>query len=400
MAFENILFTKAHLAVDDDSFYMMDDGLDILFKKSAGGNTIYSYPLDVPITSAVFSMEHDGINFWTSQDIAGGVSIKRWKIEDFVCKLKNTLNFTPGFVSDAFTVEHYHTNLSATVSGGGNVINTDLHYNSVIVSGTTLTLGPNSSDQYEDMNVISVSGINITLASGVSYTFEVGNYVRFYNNLWIFNSTGVGTLHKINARTGAAITTYSGTEYDNITACTFARVDHVTTSGVDALIYEKAQNLKYLNVNTLTFYGVMTIDNLTPPSTNIIVYDLAIVDDNIYRLQDRAYYFGSTYVWTTYNYVLSTVRRFIDTVSQSVYPVILPNNGVSVSKLTVLVGDQYGDGVVNKPVYFTDDDTIGFITINPAYTDAVFDTGLAASYYKAGLAVRTVTVVCTATQYD
>jgi hypothetical protein len=66
----------------------------------------------------------------------------------------------------------------------------------------------------------------------------------------------------------------------------------------------------------------------------------------------------------------------------------------------MLVDDQYGDGVYNKPVFFVDDDDVGFMTINPAYTDYFFGTGEAISYYKAGVEVRTVNIEGTATQYD
>jgi hypothetical protein len=150
----------------------------------------------------------------------------------------------------------------------------------------------------------------------------------------------------------------------------------------------------------MSLYGTMIIDNLIPPSTTIMVYDMAIDDVNIYRLQLQGRYYETTYTWSAYNYVLSTTRRFVDYINVSAYPIILPNNATNVAEITALVNDQYGDGVWEKPVYFTDDDTVGFMTINPAFTDYFFGTGKAISYYKAGVAVRTVTVEGTATQYD
>mgnify|MGYP002067636363 FL=1 len=151
----------------------------------------------------------------------------------------------------------------------------------------------------------------------------------------------------------------------------------------------------------MTTYGVMTIDNLRIDGITVIrVYGLSIVNNNIYRLQIEANYYGANVSWATYNYVLSTTRRFINTISFSAYPVILPANAVNTSKLKALVNDQYGDGVWNKPISFTDTDSIGFVTINPAYTDYFFGTGEATSYYKAGTAIQNVTVEATATQYD
>ena len=402
MAYENLNFRKANMTYDDGYFYMFDESWDTLVQKLADGGIAFSYPLSDIISTAVASLEYDGVNFWTLQDPGGGtITIRRWQIENSVCWLQDSFNLST-FDSDTFTVEHYHTDFDATASGGSSTIQTGIDYSTVIVSGTVLTLGPNSISQLEEATVNSVSGTNITLASGIQYNYVVDDEVNFYNNLWVFNNTGNGTLHKINARTGANITTYSGgTEYDEITACTFALVSNVASSTVDSLVYVKATNLKYLNIDTITNYGIMTIDNLKANNITIIpVYDLAIDGNNIYRLQKDAKYFESDYAWTYYNYVNSTVRRFLDTVSMSAYPLIVPNNGFNTAELTVLVDDQYGDGVVDKPVTFIDTDSVGFVTINPAYTDLFFGTGEAISYYKAGIVVATVTITATATQYD
>jgi hypothetical protein len=145
----------------------------------------------------------------------------------------------------------------------------------------------------------------------------------------------------------------------------------------------------------------MAIDNIKIDGITIIpIYSLSVDGNNIYRLQLDANYFGANYTWATYNYVLSTIRRFITTISVSSYPTILPNNGTNVSTITALINDQYGDGAVFKPVFFTDTDPVGFITINPAYTDPVFATGQAVTYYKAGITPATVTIEGTVTQYD
>jgi hypothetical protein len=57
--------------------------------------------------------------------------------------------------------------------------------------------------------------------------------------------------------------------------------------------------------------------------------------------------------------------------------------------------------VIYKPVYFTDDDSIGYITINPVYTDIFFGTGRTnPTYYKSGIVPATVTIEGTATQDD
>jgi hypothetical protein len=402
MAYENIRFSKTNMTVDDNSFYMMDDTRDVLFRKTDGGKTAFTYPLGTVLSYAVTSLEFDGINFWSMENVStSAVAIKRWKIDsNGICALMNTFNFTSVATPRTFTVEHYHDTLSSGVVAGENVIHID-NYASTLVSGSVLTLGPTTSGSYyEEVAVTSVSGQDITLSSGVSYNYALGDSVNFYNNIWMFNSTGAGTLHKINALTGSGIVTYSGSTYDDVSACTFYKVEGPLGSPKDYLVYHKKDTklIHYLDVNTMGDEN-MSIDN-DYDASYYPIYDMAIVGNNLYRLQLGQNYYGTNYNWTTYNYVLSTTRRFIDTINVSAYPIILPNNATNVSKITALVNDQYGDGVWNKPVYFTDDDPVGFMTINPAYTDYFFGTGEAVSYYKAGTAVRPVIVEGTATQLD
>jgi len=404
MAYENLNFFKPNMTFVDGYFYMFEDVHDVLLQKLDDGSTAFSYPLNTLLTTAnvVTSLEHDGINFWTMQDMSGGVRIKRWQIENDVVELKETFEFSPNFDSDAFTVEHYHDTLISGSSSGATASGTVLYlnrYTDVVASGIKLTLGPNSSNQYEEVEVSAVNGSDIILVSGTQNSYNFGDTVNFYNHLWIFNNYSTGSLHKVDAYTGTNLNTYNDVEYDNITACTFARIAPVST--VDTLVYVKSTNLKCLNIDTLANYGVMTIDNIRVDNVTVLrVYDLSICGNNIYRLQKAATYYGVNYSWNYYNYVLSTSRRFLDTTSLSVYPVILPANGVNVVEVTMLVDDQYGEGIYNKPVFFTDDDPVGFITTNPAYTDYFFGTGEAVTYYKAGVTVDTVTIEATATQYD
>jgi hypothetical protein len=305
------------------------------------------------------------------------------------------------FDSDAFAVEHYHTSLVATASGGDDIIRVGRYYGSTIVGGTELTIGPNSSDQYEDVTVTSISGSYLTLSSNLQYTHELATGVNFYNNLWVFNSYGTGELFKIDAKTGEYITHINDVEYDDITAATFARCVVGTNGTHEAIIYPKSTNLKFLDPDALSLHGVMTMDNLDDDDVTVLpIYDLAFSGNNIYRLQLAGTYWGTTYSWSLYQYVISTSRSFLDTISVSATPVIIPANGYNYITVNAIVNDQFGDGAIYKPVYFTDDDPDGFLTINPAYTDIFFGTGAAETYYRAGLTIRTVNIVGTATQTD
>lgn len=402
MAYENIRFRKSNMVVDQGYFYMFDEDWDSLTQKLDDGTVAFTYPLDTVISTAVKSLEYDKINFWSLENPGGGsVNVKKWRVENSICNLKDTINLSPDYDSNAFTVEHYHTSVAATISGGDSVIQVKSYYDTVISGGVVLTLGPNNSTWYEDVTVNSVSGTYVTLISGTQYSYEVNDEVNFYTNLWLFNNDGNGSLRKINAYTGALLATTSGSEYDNITACTFARINDIFDSDVDALIYVKSTNLKFVNVDTLANYDIMTIDNLRSNGSTVIpVYDLTISGKTVYRLQDEATYYGSNNSWSTYNYQISTIRPFIDSITVTAYPLILPANGYNVTQVKAAVFDQYGDGIKNKPVYFTDTDNVGFITINPAYTDYFWGTGEAKTAYRAGVTPQTVTIEGTATQYD
>jgi len=403
MSYENINFKKPNVTVIDGYFYMFDEVWDGLVQKLDDGSTAFTYPLNTVISNSVRNLEHDGINFWGLENPAGdGIVIRRWKIENNTCNLKDTFNLSPGYSSEAFTVEHYHTTVATTISGGYSDIQVSRYYDTVISGSVTLTLGPNNSDQYEDVIVASVSGTNITLTSGTQYSYEVGDEVNFYLYLWVFNSDGSGSLCQINAWTGNLLNQYNDSEYDNITACTFARINNVFTSNVDALIYVKSTNLKFVNVDTLSNYGVMTMDNLRKNGSTIIpIYDLAISGETVYRLQDEATYYGTDNDWgLLYNYQVSTVRPFVDSITVTAFPLILPANAKNVTQVTAAVFDQYGNGVKNKPVFFTDDDDVGYILTNPAYTDYFFGTGQAKTAYRAGVDKHTVNIEGTATQYD
>lgn len=391
--YENIKLEYPNMACVDGYFYNMDHSLGILRQKVSGGSTACSYPLDNLLSDQVNDLEYDGVNFWSINYGGGGVNVRRWKIEDNVCKMKDSFNIV-SVASTAFAVESYDTTLASGVVVSGTLVKLS-NYSSLVESGMTLSF------ENETVSVDTVSGSNITLSSGVTYSHNLGDSVNFYKNLWVFDGNSGGRLHKIDAYTGSTITTYNNSEYSGIHGATFAYITNGFSSNVNALIYVKNTNLKYLNINTMTFYGVATIDNLKADNTTeISVYDLCIDRSNVYRLQNEACYYGSNYSWSSYNYVLSTTRRFVDTISVSAYPVILPANGTNTTEVTAIVNDQYGDGIIYKPVSFTDDDDDGFITINPAYTDLFFGTGSAYTYYKAGLVPRTVTIEGTATQYD
>lgn len=154
-------------------------------------------------------------------------------------------------------------------------------------------------------------------------------------------------------------------------------------------------------VLTTSYYGTMSMDNVRKnQSTIITIYDIDIDGDNLYRLQGEATYYGTDYTWTTYNYQISPIRSFIDFITVDAVSHILPATGRNTTVVTSITLDQYGQGVVNRPVTFADDDPIGFVTTKKVNTDIFYNTGRANTGYTSGTALRVVTIDASVTQED
>ena len=151
----------------------------------------------------------------------------------------------------------------------------------------------------------------------------------------------------------------------------------------------------------LEYYGIMNIDNVKKNQSTIIpIYAIDIEGDNLYRLQKDATYFGTDYTWTTYNFQISPLRSFIDFITIDADSHILPATGRNTTVVRSLVFDQYGNGVVYKPVSFVEDDPVGFMTSSTVYTDFFYGTGTAITGYTSGTALRVVNIVGSVTQVD
>ena len=168
----------------------------------------------------------------------------------------------------------------------------------------------------------------------------------------------------------------------------------------NSIAYVRTTNTIFLNPDDLsTSYGSMTLDNVEDDQATVIpIYDITMEGVNIYRLQRKATYYGSTYTFanSTYNYQLSTLEPFITSISLRANPAILPANNTNTSEITAIVKDQFNLPIGGKLVYFTDDDPAGSITgSNPANTDS---DGVATTTYTAGNAAREVKITATAQQ--
>jgi hypothetical protein len=407
MAYENITLRKRNFVMVDGYFYMFDQDVDSLIVKTDDGTQAYSYPLDTTITDQIVSLEYDGRNFWTLENLTGNnVRIRRWYLDNYVCKLRTTFSLVETgshkYDSNALTVEHYHIEFSSNEAAGQTVLSiTD---GSKLSSGMTITLGPNSSGQMEECSVNSAGADFVNINGTTVYAYDDGDPICFYNNIWMFNDfdglvSTTGALYKLSAYTGSLITKYAGGAYADINACTFYDMSDVYGAGSNAICYIKGTNTIFLNPDDLNdSYGSMVMDNVEDDQATVIaIYDLTIEGKNVYRLQLKATYYGTTYTFasSSYNYQLSTLDPFITSISLRADPAILPADGVSTSLVTAIVKDQFLLPIASKLVYYTDDDANGYITTSPVSTDA---NGVAITNYVAGTTANEVRVTVTAQQ--
>lgn len=408
--YENITLRKRNFVMVDGYFYMIDENTDSLIVKTDDGTQAYSYPLDTTITNEIISLEYDGRNFWTLENLAGNdLRIRKWYLDNYVCKLRTSFDLLESgshkYESNAFTVEHYHRTFSSDEAADQTVLN--INDNSKLSSGMKMTLGPSTAIGYEgnieEVTVNSTGVGTVNINGSTTHGYDSGDPIVFFNNIWVFNDwdglAATGALYKFSAYTGAFVTKYSGGAYSDIRACTFYDMSDVYGSDSDAICYIKGTNTIFLDPDDLNAsFGSMVMDNVEDDQATIIpVYDLTIEGSNVYRLQRKATYYGDTYSFAdgAYSYQLSTLKPFITSISLSADPAILPADGVSLSAITAIVKNQFLLPIVGKLVYFTDDDNNGYIDVSPVNTNAL---GVANTNYIAGTTANEVRVTATAQQ--
>lgn len=181
MASENIKLRKRNFTASDGYFYMMDEEQDSLLQKTDDGNTAFTYPLDTLLSNPVVSLEYDGVYFWSMENVAeNDVIIRRWKIDNYICKLQQTIELseTPDdkYESQAFSIEHYHKYLTATVSGGASTLYLD--GDTPVASGISVFV-PNTYTICDEPGAI---------ASGTGRFFVLQEAVDDYK-MWFSNSS-------------------------------------------------------------------------------------------------------------------------------------------------------------------------------------------------------------------
>jgi len=419
VAYENLRFRKPHLAFVEGYFYMFDDDTDMLLVKSDDGATAFSYPFDIVLDSTIISVEYDGINFWTmevgpvddsgEEDLYDIMIIRRWRIENYICCLKEVITLDDSeniYTSDTFTVEHYHCTISGSYNVGDYSVFLNDELPGELVAGMDVSLFSGTSSETITVQDINNNYNEIVLADPIVNSYEDGDSLLFYNFIWMFNNadslnTSTGSLYKINGYSGQVIQKFNSGAYKDVTACTFSEITHFMDVGaVNSLMFVKASNLLFINTNKvpLTYYGSMAMDTIASDAVTIIpVYDLAINDQNLYRLQKKATYYGGTVDWSDYNYQAATFEKLVASISMTASPSVIAANQVSTSSLSALVRDQFGQPVQSKLVYFTDDDDDGEIVSGDNGTNTN-SSGEAVAVYKSGLSARLVKITATVNQ--
>jgi hypothetical protein len=407
MSYENINLENPNFTFYSGYFYSFDEIGDVLFQKTDDGTTAFSYPLDTVLEHEIVSTEHDGVNFWTLEKEGDDETayIRRWRIENYICKLKETFTMYEAGVhlydSDAFTVEHYHSTISGTTSSGTSVVYVYDDFTSQLSAGMEVTLGPNTNGEFETRQVQNIYSDRVTLVSGTSYNYVDADDFQFYNYVWLFNNydgvdSSTGALYKIDAYDGSYVSKTEGGEFKDVKSTTFHSVDVFTDYGeVEALCYVKASNLLFVNISDMSYYGSMAMDNVKSDNTVIVVYDLVIDGENVYRLQTQAVYYGTPQSWTNYNYQLGALHSFVASIAISASPGVIAANGISTSTITATVRDQFRQPVSGRAVNFTEDDPVGGLSPSSPGTNS---EGQVTTVYTSGTDARQVTITATVQQ--
>lgn len=423
MAYENIRLRKRNFTVVDGYFYMIDENQDALIVKTDDGTQAYSYPLGTVLSNEVRSLEYDGRYFWTLERPGSNtIIIRQWLINNYALEQQDVITLQPGsgpgaginWDSLAFTVEHYQCQTSADLNPTDVIIGvTGLGFNlndtDRMDSASLVTIGPNASGEYEELDPVTINTGSFTInAPGLQNFYAQGTRIVFSNRLWVFNdysgTTSQGAIYEIPFPLGTTVGVTPAAEagaFADVNSCTFFDMSDTfggATNSKNSICYVKATNMIFLDPRDFdTSFGSMVMDNLEDDQLNTIpIYDLAMEGVNVYRLQEKATYYGTTYPWSSYNYQLSTLEQFITSISLSADPAILPADTVSTSTITAIVRDQFNNPISSKPVTFTEDDSVGYIS--PPTTVNTDSDGIAQVTYNAGNTAREVKITATASQ--
>ena len=357
MVLENVRLEYGNACTDRTHSYIASCSYSqqsILEVDKLSGSLHKSWPLDFLI-SEVFSMEYDGYYWWTMEKTSGGCTIRKWeKYANTVAKLVKTFTYTSfGYQPEAFCVENYNTELDIGGYVGDYTITVDDSTN--FISGRKLIIGPSNEvgyvDDYNERDILSVVGNDITLSTPLSSNFSGGVPVYTTKSFWIFVD---GEVRKFSPITGSTLLSSNNVLYRDIYAATFFS---------NYIMFNKGCAIYWLDPDSVSIYTSMAIDNLKADrSSTHTIYDMFGYDNVLYRLQDNTSYLdGGTWYntnWATYNLEDSqTVPEVYMIAMYPASPKMPAINGVEIttvsSTIYCSIYDQFFSPVSAKVVNFT-----------------------------------------------
>lgn len=427
----NLKLTIPNFVRVDGYFYHISDTNDTLFKKVDSGENAFSYPLNTDLTTEVKCLQHDGRFFYTLENNTtansgnGQLLIKKWKIEDFVLKLKRTYTLdgisTKKYNCNSFAIEHFHISFGAVATSGSSTLT--LSDNSRVSIGEVLQLGPSTftgdEGKTEEVTVNSILPANqVTISTPLVNSYNSGDSIDYAKRCWFFNkfrpsdpdpTNGSGQLYSFNLNPVSITVTArkEGNEFRSVLASTFMTDNFYTGGPRDFLVYANQTNLLFIetqdsNINFLSTVQSAAQNNQETNSNVITIYDITHEADTIFRLQTKATYkngvtsttedFGSQY-----NYQVAPMQRLPLSISLTANPAVISADGVSTSDITAIVKDQFDQAVGGRTVNFSDNDTSGSPqgAMIPTSNVTASGTGECFVDYRAGTEARTVVITAT-----
>lgn len=216
--YKNVRSDKTGFCSDGTYFYVFQsDPTNMLSQRTGNGDPVMTYPfsheikLISPGADEWLSVQYDGINFWTLERGSGSQGdpsynqeptsyrvLRRWRIENFMCVLKDTWRLRPQGSADAamdgtaFAIETYYNKISVACGPGtGQLDRITLQYPHAAFFHVTDTFHIHSQagDYGEDMPVYITPNANeVTTAAAFENTYLPGDDVVLRRDLYFFNN--------------------------------------------------------------------------------------------------------------------------------------------------------------------------------------------------------------------
>ena len=369
---QNIQIQHGNFTIDRSGavFYTVDHVAKTLIAKNNLGALQQTYALSLVNNQIdeVISLQFDGYYYWTlEKPVPTGFRVRKWEIgTDDIVRIETEYFFASDVINkydvNAFAVDSFFDSLDNLEVVGTSTF--DVTDGSVIRPGDNIVIGPSTSGGFETLydftTVIGKVGNTITVNPPLSIELSPNSPITFTRNFYAFSDTApgnlLGALYTFRVKDGFPLSFDVSNLYGNVRAATYFK---------DKLMFVKANEIIWLNIETKTIFKSQGIYNSTEDRAGIIdTFDLDGWSDTFYRLeQQRVYLDGNT--WETeewaplFNYNTSGTFPEVFFVSLKAQPPILHRSAPGVpaadidSVITVTVLDQFRTPVSDNIVNFS-----------------------------------------------